>query len=76
MSFLLEVYVQSSQLESALETLAILPFEVNPNLRPGAERTAIEFFAAEADHAQVVQNALTGAGLREPKVNVYEVALI
>lgn len=76
MSFLLEVHVHSSQLEAALETLAILPFEVNPNLRPGSERTAIAFFTTEADHGKVVQKALIGAGLREPRVDVHEVALI
>ncbi len=76
MSFLLEVHVHSSQLEAALETLAILPFEVNPNLRPGEERTAIEFFVSDADHAGVVQKALNGRGLREAKVNALEVALI
>lgn len=76
MSFLLEVHVQSSQLEAALETLAILPFEVNPNLRPNHDRTAIEFFATDAEHGNVVQKALLGAGIREPRVAVHEVALI
>ncbi len=74
MSLLLELSIHSEQLEEALDTLAALPFPIDPDIRTHGKRCVIEFPVAETIHVNLVENALLARGLRQARVDILEEA--
>ena len=77
MSLLLELNVPTDQIEEALDTLAALSFDINPNIRQTSEkRTNIEFPISGIDRLAQVENAILGRGLLQARVQLLEEALV
>jgi hypothetical protein len=74
MSLLLEVSVQSEHLEEALDTLAALPFEIDPTIRTAGKRTFVEFPITGTDGVRQVENSLLARGLCQARVSILEEA--
>ncbi len=68
---MLRVVVTASQLEDVLETLAELPFPVNPDLRHQGMATAIEF-PAYSGQLDAVRSALAAHDLDLESINMLE----
>ena len=76
MSLLLELNVPIDQIEEALDTLAALPFDINPNIRQASgKRANIEFPISGVDRMAQVENALLGRGLLQARVQILEEVL-
>jgi hypothetical protein len=75
MSLLLEVSVQSENLEEALDTLAALPFEIDPKIRTAGKRSIVEFLIMGTEGVRQVENSLRARGLLQARVSTYEEAL-
>lgn len=71
MSLLLEVTVRSEHLEEALDTLAALPFAIDPSIRALGQKSMIEFPVRESFAAGLVQNSLLARGLGQAHVTVH-----
>ncbi len=72
MSLLLELSIHSEQLEETLDTIASLPFAIDPKIRAHGRQCFIGFPVAEAHHVDLVENALRGRGLRQARVGILD----
>jgi hypothetical protein len=72
MSLLLELNIPTPQTEETLDTLAGLPFAIDPEIRetPGGKRTIIEFSIESPKLAAQVENALLGRGLLQARIQL------
>lgn len=77
MSLLLELNLPTHQLEETLDTLAALPFAIDPEIYESVgKRTRIEFPIHKAACLAQVENALLGRGLLQTRALLYEDALV
>lgn len=74
MLLLLALSIPADFLEEALDTIAALPFAIDPQIRTHGKRCTIEFPIADSSHAGHVENALRARGLRQTRVEVLEAA--
>jgi len=72
MSLLLELSIHSDQLEETLDTIASLPFAIDPEIRSHGKQCFIGFPVTESHHVHLVENALRGRGLRQARIGVLE----
>jgi hypothetical protein len=74
MLLLLALSIPADSLEEALDTIAALPFAIDPQIRTHGKQCTIEFPIADTSHAGLVENALRARGLRQTHVEVLEAA--
>jgi hypothetical protein len=69
---LLRITVGARQLEELLETIASLPFPINPEIRHGDAGTSFVEFPAYSSRVEEVRRALVGRGFAASVLRVVE----